>query len=200
MASRAALVVFLALTYGSVLLSSLAVAFIIEEIFAEDLQMIADGILQIENIYIRSWIDARPRGRLWGCIKINYTSGLSDLEKISIQDDVQDQLESKWYVDVVERNYIITIPEVPVPWPGFAIGELNVGLKTFNVGDITGSEGHPDGECDMRDVGLVSKHFGETVPPAPTCCDLAGQAECMPDGKVDMHDVSLVARHFGEHA
>jgi len=67
------------------------------------------------------------------------------------------------------------------------------------IGDITGPDGWPDGKIDMRDIGLVGYHFGETVPPAPANCDLTGPTAGVPDGKIDMRDISLVAWHFGEH-
>jgi hypothetical protein len=60
------------------------------------------------------------------------------------------------------------------------------------IGDITGPDGWPDGKCDMRDVGLCARYFGQNAPPAPTICDVVY------DGKVDMRDIGLVARHFGE--
>ncbi len=64
--------------------------------------------------------------------------------------------------------------------------------------DITGPYTVPDGKVDMRDVGLVARYFGETVPPAPERCDLTGPTPRVPDGKVDMRDIGLVARDFGE--
>jgi uncharacterized repeat protein (TIGR01451 family) len=67
------------------------------------------------------------------------------------------------------------------------------------VGDITGPDGFPDGECDIRDVSLVARNFGLTVPPAPANCDLTGPTAGVPDGEIDIRDVSLVAKHFGEH-
>ncbi len=66
------------------------------------------------------------------------------------------------------------------------------------IGDITGPDGWPDGKCDMRDVGLVARHFGQTVPDAPVNCDLTGPVIGVPDGVVDMRDIGTVARHFGE--
>jgi hypothetical protein len=64
--------------------------------------------------------------------------------------------------------------------------------------DITGPDGFPDGKCNMRDIGLVAKNFGRTVPPAPSNCDITGPIIGLPDGTIDMRDVRLVARHFGE--
>ena len=66
------------------------------------------------------------------------------------------------------------------------------------IGDITGPTGYPDGECDMRDISLISRHFGQTVPPGCVKCDLTGPTLGVPDGFIDMRDISLVARHFGQ--
>ena len=66
------------------------------------------------------------------------------------------------------------------------------------AGDITGIEGRPDGKCNMRDVGLVARYFGQTVPPAPANCDVTGPTTGVPDGTINMRDVGTVARHFGE--
>lgn len=60
------------------------------------------------------------------------------------------------------------------------------------LGDITGPDGWPDGKVDMRDVGLVARHFGEAVPPADPNWDV------WQDWKIDMRDIGIVARHFGE--
>ena len=76
----------------------------------------------------------------------------------------------------------------------FANGWIIVSI----LGDITGPDGWPDGTCDMRDIGLVSRHFGETVPPAPANCDLTGPTTGVSDGVIDMRDIGTVARHFGE--
>ncbi|NIO36216.1 hypothetical protein GTO27_00770 [Candidatus Bathyarchaeota archaeon] len=97
-------------------------------------------------------------------------------------------------------NYTISVYASPV------LGETDVSDNNLTgswiivtiLGDITGSEGWPDGKCDMRDVGLVARHFGQTVPPAPPECDLTGPAKGVPDGKVEMRDIGTVARHFGE--
>jgi hypothetical protein len=96
-------------------------------------------------------------------------------------------------------NYTISAYAWPVQ------GETDTADNTFTdgwvivamIGDITGPDGYPDGKCDMRDVGLVARHFGETVPPAPPDCDITGPTG-VPDGVVDMRDIGLVARHFGE--
>ncbi len=100
---------------------------------------------------------------------------------------------------VAKGNYMITACAQQVP------GERSLADNNFTggwvtvamVGDITGPDGRPDGKCDMRDVGLVARHFGQTVPPAPANCDMTGQTTGMSDGKVDMRDLGLTARHFG---
>ncbi len=66
------------------------------------------------------------------------------------------------------------------------------------AGDVTGIEGWPDGKCNMRDVGLVARYFGQSVPPAPANCDITGPTTGVPDGTINMRDVGTVARHFGE--
>ena len=103
------------------------VSFPFESIFEKDLADIADSVPEIEEIYIKDYLDIRPIGHLWAFIRINYTSGLSDYEKIDLQYHVEGKLEVKWYIDIVEPNYYWRIPEdPPPPWPGFAIGDLNV--------------------------------------------------------------------------
>jgi hypothetical protein len=71
-------------------------------------------------------------------------------------------------------------------------------LGSALIGDITGPDGQPDGKCDMRDLGLVARNFGRTVPPAPANCDITGPTALVPDGIIDMRDIGLIARHFGE--
>jgi hypothetical protein len=60
------------------------------------------------------------------------------------------------------------------------------------VGDITGPNSWPDAKCDIRDVSLIAKQFGKSVPLAPANCDITN------DDKVDIRDIAIVARHFGE--
>ena len=111
-----------------------------EGIFKKDLLDIANSVPQIEVIYTKSWLDIRPSGHLWVLIRINYTVGLSDYEKISIQDYVQDLLQSKGYIEIVERNNIFCLfwvdGECP-PWPGFVIGDLNVAFKSVCTCTVT---------------------------------------------------------------
>ena len=122
---------------STVLVTPTAAAYPFEDIFKKDLLEIANNTPEIESIYIKSWLDLRPSGHLWAFIRINYISGLSDWEKISIQDSVHNQLKSKWYIAIVERNYYVTIPPgVPPPWPGYVIGDLNVAFKTSINADV----------------------------------------------------------------
>ncbi len=93
------------------------------------------------------------------------------------------------------RAYLEPVPDETNPSDNnFTDGWVIVAM----VGDITGSDGWPDGKCDMRDIGLVARYFGQTAPPAPANCDFTGPTTGVPDGKVDMRDIGLVARHFGE--
>jgi parallel beta-helix repeat protein len=83
--------------------------------------------------------------------------------------------------------------------------ETNTSDNTFTdgwvvvsiVGDITGPSGRPDGKCDMRDVGLAARNFGQNVPPGPANCDVTGPTTGVPDEEIDMRDVGTVARNFG---
>jgi hypothetical protein len=72
-------------------------------------------------------------------------------------------------------------------------------LRMMQYTPIPGDIAEPFGIVEMRDIGLVARHFGETVPPAPLQCDITGPAG-VPDGVVDMRDIGLVARNFGKTA
>jgi hypothetical protein len=72
------------------------------------------------------------------------------------------------------------------------------------VGDLTGGTPNPydfvpDGKVLIVDVSVVSKSFGQKVPPAPANVDLTGSTLTVPDGKVLIDDVATVAKHFGQH-
>ena len=98
-------------------------------------------------------------------------------------------------------NYTLSAYAPPVP------GETDISDNNFTggwvlvamVGDITGPNSWPDGKVDMRDIGLVARNFGQTVPPPNPNCDITGPTQGVPDGKIDMRDIGLVARHFGDH-
>jgi len=68
------------------------------------------------------------------------------------------------------------------------------------VGDITGPDGWPDSQCDMRDIAEVAHLFGRTPiwPYWNPNCDITGVIIGVPDAKIDMRDIGLVSRHFGE--
>ena len=62
------------------------------------------------------------------------------------------------------------------------------------TGDITGPDGWPDGQCEMRGVGLVARLYGKEYPDPmydPNC-------DIIYDLRIEMEDVGIVARHFGE--
>jgi streptogramin lyase len=82
-------------------------------------------------------------------------------------------------------------------------GETHIADNTFAdgwvivamVGDITGPEGFPDGDVDIRDVSAVARLFGVSSP-SP---EYNPNFDINGDGDIDIKDVSTVARHFGEH-
>jgi len=78
--------------------------------------------------------------------------------------------------------------------------EVEEGVKDVSlVGDITGPTLFvPDGKVDIRDIALIAKYFGQTVPPAPPNCDITGPTLGVPDGKIDIRDIALAARNFGK--
>jgi hypothetical protein len=110
-----------------------------KDIFEKDLSDIASSVPQIEQIYVVTYFDF-IRTVL---IRINYTSGLSDNEKIEIQYYVQHQLKEKWYINLVALNHIFTPPEQTPPWPGFVIGELLVEFTEPIAAKISFSPGIP---------------------------------------------------------
>jgi nitrous oxidase accessory protein NosD len=118
-------------------------SFPFESIFRNDLLDLANSIPEIEEIYIHHYTDIRPVA-FWALIRIDYISGLSDIEKVNLQYNVEAELESRWYIDYAEPNYIFWIPEdPPPPWPGFAIGELLVGfIDTPHVQNLNTSLGY----------------------------------------------------------
>jgi hypothetical protein len=97
-------------------------------------------------------------------------------------------------------NYTISAYAWPIP------GETNTADNTFTggvvtvamIGDITGPNGWPDGKCDIRDIALVARYFGQNIPPAPANCDITGPKTGVPDGVDDIRDIATVAKHFGE--
>jgi hypothetical protein len=93
-------------------------------IFEQDLSAIARQTPQTEGIQVSRVINF-IRGVE---IRISYTTGLSDLNKIRVQNAVQEELQEKSYIQWVGKDFIVCIPEDKTcpPWPGFVIGELMV--------------------------------------------------------------------------
>lgn len=94
-------------------------------------------------------------------------------------------------------NYTISAYALPVP------GETHITDNTFAdgwvivamVGDITGPDGWPDGDVDIRDVSAVARLFGVSSPDPRYNPNF----DINDDGDIDIKDVSTVARHYGEH-
>jgi len=131
--------------------------------------------------YVNYWDDGYPSGgNYWSdCNGTDLYSGPH--QNLTGGDGIRD---TPYIIDDTNQdNYPFLTPISLMPW------------------DITGPAGEiPDGKCDMRDIGLVARHFGQSVPPALVACDLTGPTYLEPDGKIDMRDIGLVARHFGETA
>jgi len=106
---------------------------------------------------------------------------------------------------VAKGNYTITAEATQLPHETDTTDNtLSDGwIIVAMVGDITGGTLNlmdfiPDGKVDMKDIGVIAKYFGQTVPPAPSNCDLTGPTTGLPDDKIDMRDIGTVARNFGK--
>jgi len=94
-------------------------------------------------------------------------------------------------------NYTISAYATPVP------GETNTSNNNFTggwimvsiIGDITGPNGWPDGQVNMKDIALVARAFGST----PSAVNWNPNADLLNNGFINMKDIALVARHFGTH-
>ena len=94
------------------------------------------------------------------------------------------------------RNYTIRAYAHPVP------GETDTADNTVTygcvivalVGDVTGRDGWPDREVDMRDVGAIARLYSTSYrhPLYDADCDV------IYDLKIDMQDIGLVAKEFGK--
>jgi hypothetical protein len=69
---------------------------------------------------------------------------------------------------------------------------VKLGASPRLVGDFTGPDDLPDDRVDMRDIGLIAAHFGETVPPANPSWDI------YQNGEIDHQDIGIVASNFGD--
>lgn len=96
-------------------------------VFERDLSSIARHAPNVEGIQVSRVFNFIGSVE----IRISYSPVLSDLKKISIQDEVQEDLREKSYIQSVGRNgitclHLVSLPDSCPPWPGFVIGELMV--------------------------------------------------------------------------
>ena len=164
-----------------------------EEIFELDLSSIAARVHGIAGICLESYLDMRPSEHLWAFLRIDYINVNTLLEKIDLQYYIQDELEAKWYIEIVEPNYIFTIPGQPVPWPGFVVGDLNVAFvkEYWNpAADVD-----HDSDVDIFDVVLAAAVYGSTSEDATwnPDCDIAEAY-----GVIDIYDLVIIAANYGK--
>jgi hypothetical protein len=93
-------------------------------VFEQDLSTISRHTPHIEEIQVIQVFNMERSV----AIRIGYSQGLSDPTKIALQDEVQEALQQKSYIESIGKNYISCILEDKScpPWPGFVIGELMV--------------------------------------------------------------------------
>lgn len=68
------------------------------------------------------------------------------------------------------------------------------------LGDLTGSNGWPDGKVDIRDLATAAKAFG-SYPGAARWnpnADVTGASYLVPDNKVDIKDLAMMAKNYGK--
>jgi len=167
----------------------------VEEKFAQDLENIV--VAQPDIVAIHYFTMSPSSFKL----TIEYSDGLSDTQKVSIQNWLQSQLESKWYIRYVHPNYIICPVDVFCPpWPGFAIGELLIGLGVEDS-IITGTK-YQDTvkKCDTSYYYIVTAYdmvLNESQPsneimvevPNITLGDVSG------NGKITVYDAVFVIQY-----
>jgi len=91
----------------------------------------------------------------------------------------------------------VIIVEGTVVWHDLERGFYSIHADSWELASyIVGDLDH-DGKVDIRDIALVAKYFGQTVPPAPPNCDITGSTG-VPDGKIDIRDIGMVAKNFGK--
>ncbi len=104
-------------------------AYPFQTVFEQDLANITRNNPQIQEIDVVRVYNWTLLYAYAVVIRINYTAGLSDLQKIDVQSSVRGELQNKSYIRWVDPEWITTIPEnPPAPWPGYVIGELLVTL------------------------------------------------------------------------
>ena len=118
-------------------------------------------------------------------------------QTVSLQSGTWTTLTVTWNTtEFAYGNYTISAYASPVP------GETNTSNNNFTgswiivsiIGDITGSNGWPDGLVNMKDVAAVGRAFGST----PGNSNWNPNADLDNNGIVNMKDIALVARHFGQ--
>jgi hypothetical protein len=81
-------------------------------------------------------------------------------------------------------------------------GEIDVPILRGpdGFGDITGANGLPDRQVDMRDIAVIAFAFGSSPghPRWNQAADITGSTPGVPDGKVDMRDIAAAAKNFGK--
>ncbi len=84
------------------------------------------------------------------------------------------------------------------------LNETNVENNNFTMpgqvfitflGDVTGSEGVPDGKVDMRDIGAICNHFGF----APIHPLWDPTMDLNDDNTINMRDIGIACANFGKH-
>ena len=112
--SHAAIIVIVSLSLLGLIRSPITVraefAYPFQMVFEQDLANIARNYPQIQKISVVSvynWTFIFMHSVL---VRINYTSGLSDVQKIDVQSSVRSELQNKSYIRFVDPNGISTIP------------------------------------------------------------------------------------------
>lgn len=67
-------------------------------------------------------------------------------------------------------------------------------IKGTLLADVSGPLGLSDGKVDMRDVGVIAKHFDTHVGDQ----NYVAEYDITEDGAIDMNDIGIVAKDFGK--
>lgn len=70
--------------------------------------------------------------------------------------------------------------------------QVSSGDVTLPPVTLVGGDTNNDGVINIQDAGLVSRFFGQSIPPADSRADING------DGRVNIQDAGLVSRNFGQ--
>jgi hypothetical protein len=97
---------------------------------------------------------------------------------------------------LAKGNYSISAYAWPVPGETDTADNNMTGgwVMVAMVGDITGPNGWPDGDCDIMDMAAVSRLYGlsSSNPKYNPNYDVVY------DGDIDIKDVALVSRNYGK--